>query len=440
MPRSRLTVCVDRAYLSAREERRNVCIVVERDSVVSVEGGSRGAGEVYDYRGLGSVAVPGIVDLHVHLRGLLQSYKEDEESGTKAAARGGVAVVADMPNTTPFLNTWRAVREKLEALEEGAVVDYALYSGVPDNYRELERILELPIAGFKIYPKDYGGSILCKLFSEASRRGLLVVVHPEDPYMSRVEAGWSREVYQNCSSELSAVDYMLSLYYSCGKPRIHFTHLSCPTVFERVLRKALAGEKVSCDTTPHHLLASMKTSKPFSWYCYEKVNPPLRSQLKSWTLFQKIVEAVLSSAPCSIASDHAPHADWEKREHPFLCPPGIASLEYWPGAVARIAERRLVDIIIAATSTNPARTLGLKKLGEIKPGSTASITVFGPPGRSLYTPKYSRARHAYYSMLEGLETLLTLVRGRPVYTAGEGVLADPGYGKNVVNLEERTTL
>ena len=423
------SVCADRVYTGSGEYRGS-CVAVEKGVVRKIT--SRPLNRpVLDYRGTESILVPGVIDLHVHLRGLRLSYKEDEETGTRAALHGGVVAVADMPNTVPQLRSRRAVREKLEALGEKSLVDYGVYAGIPPDRRELEGILEEPILGFKVYPEDYYSPMLCTTMREASRRDLLVIVHPEDPESLGLETGWARQFSRPCSAEIAAVNYMAGMWRRCGKPRLHFTHVSCPSTVEKIIR--VMGPYASLDSTPHHLLEHHVLSKNILDTCLGKVNPPLRGPLESRRLFHRVLDALLQGYPVAVASDHAPHAGEEKRLHPLLCPPGISGLDYWPGALLQ----SLLSAGLGAryfwllVSRNPSLILGLSGIGRLAEGVAASFTVFSGAGRGG-VEWLSRSPPYYYYMAPLVETTLVAVRGVVAFTADQGVLVEPGFGVNLV--------
>ncbi len=415
------TVCVDTLYTGSGLER-SVCLSYPWPS-----GEHR-----LDLRGYGSIAVPGVIDIHVHLRGLGQGYKEDEESGTRAAARGGVVVVADMPNTVPPLRTVEALEAKLEALREKSIVDYAVYAGIPEDPGEAARLAAQPVAGFKVYPEDYGrGESICSAMREAAARGLLVVVHPEDPELLWVETGWDRWVARGCAAEKSAVLYMQSLWEGCGRPRIHYTHISCPETLEYVAALSKATRRVSGDTTPHHLLAWSREPRGLDT-CYSKVNPPIRGFHSSNKLFQVLLREAVDGATLLIASDHAPHADWEKRMHPLLCPPGVPGLDYWPSLIlALLAPMGFEGLRLFYTLTHSNPLKALLGPGTVGSGVERGLAVYAPWWR-VGARGFSRASYHYYFMEAGWGSLFTAVRSRPVYAAGEGVLVEPGHGANIV--------
>jgi len=382
------------------------CVVVEDGVIAGITSRPPSAVNLLDHRGRGAYVAPGFIDLHVHLRGLRLSYKEDEYSGTAAAAASGIAMVVDMPNTVPRLATVEALSEKLQALERYSLVDYSVYAGIPGDIEEASRLASMPIAGFKVYPGD-----LLDRFSVV--RGILgssdtlVVVHPELPEAEKplVESNSSRTLHRGCHWEIAAVELIASLQ---PRARVHITHVSCPSTLERARS---AGFTV--DVTPHHLLL-----QEWSEDCLFRVNPPLRSPHYSMLLLEKLLGGTVDA----FASDHAPHAVWEKSE-PLTCRPGIPWLEAWPQMLycLVVAKALRLDEYLWLVSRGPARILGLSGYGVLEPGARANITVFKPgPGRVL-APGLSKARYIPYFMERScMEVLATIVGGAVVYR--EGVL------------------
>lgn len=382
------------------------CVVVEDGVIVGITGSPPSAASLLDYRGRGVYVTPGFIDLHVHLRGLRLSYKEDEYSGTAAAAASGITMVVDMPNTVPRLSTVEALSEKLRALERSSLVDYSVYAGIPDDIEEASRLASMPIAGFKVYPGDLPDrlSVVRGILGSSST---LVVVHPELPEAEKplAESNSSRTLHRGCHWEVAAVEFIASLR---PRARVHITHVSCPSALDRARASGF-----TVDVTPHHLLLS-------GWDedCLFRVNPPLRSPHHSMLLLGRLLEGAVDA----FASDHAPHAEWEKSE-PLSCKPGIPWLEAWPQMLYCLVDAGALALseYLWLASRGPARILGLSDYGVLETGARANLAVFKPgPGRVL-APKLSRARHIPYFMERVcMEVLATIVGGSVVYR--EGVL------------------
>lgn len=399
-------LCVDLLW-SPSGWRSNACI--------DLAGGPTSAEGCLDLRGARSIALPGIIDMHVHLRGLELSYKEDESSGTLAALAGCVTAVVDMPNTRPFVRNPRALREKLRALSRSRV-DYGLYAGVPESADYVEEMASAPIAGFKFYPEDLekDEGLICSVLRSAERRGLLVIVHSEHPEMIRApDYGYERDLHRSCAAEMLGIEEVRRLLKRCGaKPRVHITHVSCPKTL--ILSKQLG---FSTDVTPHHLLFD-RISFRHLWnpLCESKVNPPLRRPEERWGLWKLLMEGYVDA----IASDHAPHAAAEKAwAPPDQCSPGFSSLESWPGALLlSFNAAGLLDEFVKLTSVNVQKILGISR------GFTLSVFSLEPeasPG-SLF----SKAKITPYFGTRRARCLATIIRGRLTYRELE-----EGFGVNM---------
>ncbi len=340
-------------------------------------------GETLDLRNTQYHIFPGFADMHVHLRGLELSYKEDEYSGTRAALRAGITLLGDMPNTKPRLDTVEALQLKLKAIKEKALAPVKPYAAIPKDKDTLVKLSRYPIAGFKIYPGDL--ETRPNIIREASRIAKLIVLHPELPHADRIEAESleSRSVLRGCDIEAASVDYLASLIDG-GQAHIHVTHASCPSTVKRAKEYGF-----TVDTTPHYLVYNYNQSLDNILF---KVNTPLRSMLDSWKLVMMIKEGAIDV----IASDHAPHALWEKAD-PLSAKPGIPWLELWPLLLLRtLVGGGLLSLedFFRLTVWNPRKILGCSNYYQ-------SIVVFDPTVRYRYTGGcYSKAIPWYHFMSE----------------------------------------
>jgi dihydroorotase len=413
------TLCVD-VFVTGSSVYRSPCISLTDGSIVGVVD----AGRVLDLRGLGSIALPGVVDMHVHLRGLELSYKEDEASGTLAALSGCVTAVVDMPNTKPPLKSVEALRVKLDSLRTRAYVDYGVYAGVPEDELSASRLGEHPIAGFKVYPEDLTlpGRILCRVLKVLEAKGKLLIVHAEHPDMLSMDFGFDRGSYRGCPAETLAVDEVKRLLVECGsRPRVHITHATCPST---IVKAKSYGFTV--DVTPHHLLFDESNFRYLtSRWCESKVNPPLRGVIERSSLWKLLLGGYIDA----IASDHAPHAGYEKLWlHPSQCSPGFPGLEDWVGVLARIFKSlNLMGMFVELASLNPTRILGIPPRGL--GGSRATLTVLGDveisPGCI-----HSKARVTPYLGAPRLRCLASVIRGELAYFNGEPLIGG-GFGVNL---------
>jgi len=362
-----------------------------------------------DFTGSNKKVIPGLIDLHVHLRGLQLSYKEDENTGTLQALKAGITLVIDMPNTKPYINTPEIIREKLYALKDKSWTDYSIYSGIPPSIDYIEKIMEMGIAGYKAYPNDLAmTAILNRILDE----GYLLIVHPE--YLSslkilEVEDIKSRGIIRGCSLESLSVELLASQGLT---GRLHITHASCPST----VRIAKRG-RYSVDVTPHHLFYNFNRTG-----CLNRVNPPLRSPEEAG----KLVQLVLDGLVDAFASDHAPHSQHEKTE-PLTCSPGFPWLPLWPWLVySRLVKPGGISLseFLYYTSRGPAEILGLWDYGIIDYGARANIVVFDPE-YSWRFPGFLESKHRlpihFMESLHGIPEYV-FVGGRLSWSISDGLL------------------
>lgn len=387
------------------------------------------------------VIMPGMVDIHVHMRDLGQSHKEEWYTGSLAALRGGVTAVVDMPNNEPFIDTPEKVRMKAELASDRSLVDFGFYIGYPEQPKELGRLRSL-VLGVKLYPQDLYEQKLRPLFEECSKLGLPVIVHPEDPVvLKNVRCKLGTREFDSMSvhtlirpreAEVAAIRRVLALCREYRDLRVHFTHVSTRDSVELICT-AKANLRVSFDVTPHHsLLDESVYSSPYGKIA--KVNPPLRSKEDREFLLNCLQRLV----PDALVTDHAPHTLEEKLAGSYEdIPPGFPGLETaLPLLLTKVIEGVLPLRVIELYSSRPADLMGLAK-GRIEVGYDADVIVVN------YNNEYiirgdDLASKAKFTPFEGWR-----IKGKvtDVYLRGVKVLenGDPlvsaGFGKLVRRLE-----
>ncbi len=372
---------VEGRLLDGREAR----IFIRDSRIHSIRGPSAPSGGSPVYRApSGTVVGPAFVDIHVHLRGLELAYKEDERTGTAAAAAGGVGVVVDMPNTRPPLRDPGALALKEESLHRLSIVDYAVWAGIPGDPRHSAVLARHPLVlGFKVYPEDLETPTLQAALAEASRLGKIVVLHPEDPgLISECQLGRRGVECRPPRAEVEAI-HKLAARAAPGL-RVHVTHVSAPKALE-----ATASYGFTVDVTPHHLVFN---SEDEAQGCKFKVNPPLRPR----ELVETLAAALFRGLVDCVASDHAPHTVEEKSLPPEECPPGIPGLEYAARVLLTLAHRGIISYasVWRLYSTRPAIAAGLEGYGCLSPGCRAALVVVDPDREGVIgrtTRDYSKA-------------------------------------------------
>jgi len=375
--------------------------------------------------------VPGLIDIHAHLRDMRLKHKEDFVTGTCAAAAGGFTLVMDMPNTDPPTNNYLRMMEKVEEARDKIVVDVGFYFGKPDNKKELERLLKTVAIGIKLYPEDYCGidegelSGMLKTVAESRRK---IVFHPEDLSVIRESRGKYPEELKGVEkhgfirpveAELSALD----LFRKISEPGSHATHLT--TV--KSLRKA-REHGFTFDVSVNHMALTDEDLSSMGSIC--KVNPPLRSPEER----SMLVESLNRGEIQIMVTDHAPHTVEEKSAMLYdEAPSGIPGFETAFSVLLDMVNRRVLNLhrVLEAFTRGPAGFLGDDKLGEIVEGKTANLTVLDPKEEWRVNPEdfFTKAKHSPFKnrVLKG-RVRATLVRGELVFQDNEIVVLK-GFGK-----------
>ena len=369
---------------------------------------------------LNYLILPGIIDIHTHFRDWELSYKETLSSGTAAAAYGGVVLAIDMPNTKPPLNNLVAIKRRFHEAMSSVYTDYWVYSGIPNNIKELEKIIKYGyVAGFKIYPEDLSSKVLKKALKLITAHKMLIILHSET-YMSTEKCLFfdlgSRYVCRSLASMIESTEYISSLIRDeeMNRKNLHITHIP---YYDLAVKARVIG--ATCDTCLHYILLD---SDDEACSCRYKINPPLTPYIERL----KLLKALIDGSIDAITTDHAPHTLGDKSLPPTLCPSGIASIEYAFKLLFTYVVRNIMSLskYVKLVSENPARILRLEHyLGSIDEGKLASFTIVDVKGHGRVDgPKYSKACCVGFEgySYEG-EFAMTIVRGCIAHEIGVGV-------------------
>ena len=333
----------------------------------------------------GLVVVPGLVDVHVHLREPGFPQKETVATGTAAAARGGYTTVCSMPNLNPAPDTPETLARQMEIIRRDAAVRVKPYGTITMGQRGCGELVDFgALAPWVVGFSDDGRGVQsAELMEEAMRRaaavGRPIVAHCEVDDLLRggyIHDGvYCRERGHRgiCSeSEWRQVERDIELSARTGC-QYHVCHVSTKESVRLVRQAKASGLRVSCETAPHYLLltdADLKEEGRF------KMNPPLRSKVDNAAL----IEAVADGTIDVIATDHAPHAAFEKEREFELAPFGITGLETSFGLVntylvkpGYIDHARLAELM----AIRPRDILRIPQV-TLEVGSPADITVVDP--------------------------------------------------------------
>ncbi|MFH1046009.1 MAG: dihydroorotase [Candidatus Omnitrophota bacterium] len=334
----------------------------------------------------GKIVLPGIIDMHVHLR---EPGREDQEtiaSATAAALKGGITTVLAMPNTEPSIDSPELVA-RLQALIAQSARANVYIAGAITIGRKGEKLVD--IAGMKkqgaLALTDDGASvdnpsILSAAFKKAKEQKLLVMCHCEDKKLSGagcVNLGFisTRMGLRGISkeSEYLRVKRDIELAQSAGAP-IHITHVSCQESVEVIARAKKQGLRVSADTAPHYFALTEEAVLRFDTNM--KMNPPLRTKADVAAIKQGLRDGTIDA----IASDHAPHKENEKDIEFDFASFGVIGLETELAVcISELIETKVLDwtTLVQKLATNPARILGLEK-GTLGVGGDADLIVLAP--------------------------------------------------------------
>ncbi len=377
----------------------------------------------------GLKVMPGLVDMHVHLREPGYEYKENIDTGLKAAAAGGFTTIVCMPNTSPVVDTRSTVRfikERAGAAGLGNLyVAGAASKGLEG--RDMAEIGDMVAEGIVAVTDDgksiADASLMRRVLEYIKMFDIPFMVHAESPELAG--AGVMHEglvattigmpgIPAQAESVIVARDIELA---ELTGSRVHITHLSTESSLDYVRRAKAKGLKVTCDVTPHHL--TMTDDAVMGFDTNTKVNPPLRPQRHVDAVIKGLQEGVIDA----IASDHAPHAVHEKESSYIEAPFGMIGLETSLAVlITRLVRTGILTLeqLVAKLTIGPADVLGLDA-GRLEVGAPADITVVDPDVMWTIDPNifYSLGRNCPYAGWE--------VGGKVKYTiAGGKIIAKNG--------------
>jgi dihydroorotase len=380
----------------------------------------------------GCQVIPGMIDLHVHLREPGEEYKEDILSGQRAAAAGGFTAIVPMPNTNPPIDQAAAVQSILErSRRAGLIRVYPVGCATLGRQGQaLSEYGEMKENGI-VAVTDDGGSVadshLLRCVLEYARNfGLPYISHTEDASLANRGSiheglvslrlglrGIPRE------AESLAVQKEIVLARMTGG-RIHFTHISAWESVEAIRRAKKEGLAVSMDVTPHHLTFTDADMPGYDTNF--KMNPPLREARDR----EALLRAVEDGTADAIATDHAPHALFEKEVEFAEAPFGVIGLETCLPAVGGLAQRTKIPLQrwIELLTCGPARVLGLPG-GGLSVGAAADITIFRSGVDHQIDPQtfQSKGRNTPFAgMTLPWKVEYTICDGRLVFDARRGIV------------------
>ncbi|RWO33682.1 MAG: dihydroorotase [Mesorhizobium sp.] len=416
------------------EGRRDIGINGGRIAAIG-DLGQASAGETVDCRGLH--IVPGVVDSQVHFREPGLEHKEDLETGSRAAALGGVTAVFEMPNTNPLTTSEAALADKVRRATGRMHCDFAFWvGGTRENAKDAGDLERLPgAAGIKVFMGSSTGDLLVEddesvasILRNTRRRAAF---HSEDEFRLRERLGEriegnpaSHPVWRDEIAALRCTERLVRIARQV-RARIHVLHISTA---EEIVFLEQHKDVATCEATPHHLTLSADDYAQLGTLI--QMNPPVRASRHRDGIWRGIAQGIVDV----LGSDHAPHTLAEKAKPYPASPSGMTGVQTLVPIMldhvnaGRLTLQRFVDL----SSHGPQRIFGMARKGRIAAGYDADFTIVDLKRRETITNAQAGSK-AGWTPYDGRQVtgwpVGTIVRGRRVMWEGE--IVTPGQGSAV---------
>ena len=363
-------------------------IYIEKGIITSIEDNLSIKGELIDAKN--GYIMNGAIDAHVHLRQPGYEYKETIESGTLAAAKGGVTTCLAMPNLNPCPHNIENLSIEQKLINSSAKVNVIPYSALTINQKSKELVDFKQLKGKVVAFTDDGFGVnniplLKEAMIKAKEYDFIIASHAEDDTNGKLPEG-----------EYKAVLREIELAKEIGC-KYHFCHMSTKESFDAIRKARNDGYlNISCEVAPHHLILNELMIKDGNW----KMNPPLRSEENRL----ETVKALLDGTAQIIASDHAPHSYEEKNKEYSCCLNGIIGLETMlPIIYTYFIKTNLASFKDLNTwfVNNPSQIFGLKPK-KIEIGEVADLTILDINNKRVYEESeiLSKSKNSPYIGME----------------------------------------
>lgn len=404
-------------------------VVISEDKVVKIASGMLEA-EIQEYAAQGykvldaegCFVMPGLIDLHVHLRDPGFTYKETIETGAKAAAKGGFTTICPMPNTKPVTDNPAMVAELVERFRQESPITILPVGAITvgQNGKELTDIPGMVKAGICAISEDGKSVMNSNLYREAMKQAkacnIPVLAHCEDIHLvaggvmnldARAKALGQKGISNAVEDIIVARDILLAKETGA---RLHLCHCSTEDSVTMVAQAKAEGLSVTAEVCPHHFTLSTEDI-PGNDANY-KMNPPLRGRADVLRLKEGLKDGIMDV----ISTDHAPHSEEEKAKGFEGAPFGIVGLE--TSAALTYTELVCQGILtplgmVEKMSYQPAKVLGIKR-GVLQEGCIADVVVFDP------TAEYQIDKETFVSKGKNTPFHGRTVKGMVKYTIHQG--------------------
>lgn len=346
-----------------------------------------------------TITLPGLVDVHTHLRVPGGEHKEDFRSGTAAALAGGITTILGMPNTSPPLSTPEVLAATREQAAQDVLCDVGLFAGASPE--EIDQLAECAphATALKIYLNDTFGPLRVE----------------DIPTLMACFATWPRDKMIAMHAEKQSVAVGIGLAAAYNRP-IHFCHISRRQEIELIAQAKAEGLPVTCEVTPHHLFLTEADATRLG--PLGDMRPLLGTPSDVAALWEHLHETI----DC-IATDHAPHTLAEKQS--ATPPPGVIGLETsLPLMLTAVVQNRLtLERLIELMATNPRRIFNLPEQPD------TAVTVQLIPNTITNEMVHSKCGWTpFHGTSVAAKVQKVMLRSKVVFADGR-VLAQPGSGK-----------
>ena len=403
-------------------------VLIEGGLIKSVGVGLKVPDQARIIEAKGKVVLPGLFDVHVHLREPGQTSKETIKTGTRSAINGGVTGVVAMPNTIPAIDSGGMVRSVLEIAKNDSSIPFFTTGCITKGRegKEMAAISGMKDAGVVMITDDgspvENPQLLRRSMEYAREFDLPLASHCETMQLSGPGAmNEGRRSYKlgipgipSISEEICiSRDIQIAAYTGA---HLHIQHVTTAAGMEIIRRAKNDGVNVTCEVAPHHLIFNENHITDYD--TYYKMNPPLRTEEDNVRLFEGLIEGVFDV----IATDHAPHTEFEKRQQDFEAAPfGITGLETaLPSMFHYFINENKMDwgTIVRRYSSEPRKLLGHDPV-SISEGKKAELVIFDVNGETVFTKEFMESKSPNTPFLD--KTLKGCVE---LVVVGEEVLLD----------------
>ena len=356
--------------------------------------------------------IAGIIDPHTHMRDPGLNHKEDFNSGSKAAARGGITTFLDMPNTIPNTITKENLTQKKSMMSGKSYVDYGFHFGgsKTDNSEDIKSIKN-EVASTKIFLNVSTGNMLIeddKILEKLFTASKIVSVHAEGKMVDK-----AIEIAKRTGTTL----------YLC--------HLSLYSEIDSLKRAKDSGMKIYGEATPHHLFLNTENINEKNKTLL-RMNPELKEKSDNEALWKAIKDGTIDT----IGTDHAPHLLSEKLDKLTF---GIPSVEHSLELMLKKVKDSTIDLklLTKIMSENSAKIFGIKNKGILKEGYDGDLTIVDLNDESEIIEKDIITKAAwspYINFKRGGRVIMTILRGNTVYKYDSGLNENifySGFGKEI---------